>query len=73
MKCIVILVKVDEMYNILKSASHCREMKMELDDQSFCWSLALECSYVYYTAPLLSGRLHLVRDTAVEKGFDIAI
>ena len=34
MKATVILVKVDETCNILKSASHCfigREMKMELD------------------------------------------
>ena len=44
MNGLVILVKVDEMYNILKSASHCLliwEIKMELDDESLCWSLPL--------------------------------
>ena len=51
MKGNVILVKVDEMYNILKSASHCREMKMELDDQSFCWSVPLNVHT--FTTPLL--------------------
>ena len=34
---------------------------------------AHECPYVYYTPPLLSSRFHLLRDTAVEKEFDIAI
>ena len=51
MKRIVILVKVDEMYNILKFASHCREMKMELDDQSFCWGVPLNVHT--FTTPLL--------------------
>ena len=38
MKGIVLLVKVDEMYNMLKSLSlfFVWEMNMELDDQSFC-------------------------------------
>ena len=45
-------------------------MKMELDDQSFCWSLPLN---VYYAPPLLRDRLHLVRDMAAVKEFDIAI
>ena len=34
---------------------------------------ALECLYVYDAPPLLRGRFHLVRDTAAEKEFDIAI
>ena len=49
----IILVKVDEMYNILKSASHCllvREMKMELDDQSFSGSQLLNVPT--FTTPL---------------------
>ena len=44
MKSIAILLKVDEMYTILKSASHCllvERLQVELDDQSFCWSLSL--------------------------------
>ena len=38
MKGIVLLVKVDEKYNMLKSLSifFVWEMNMELDDQSFC-------------------------------------
>ena len=53
MKGNVILAKVDEMYNILKSASHSLfvEMKVELDDQSFCWSFPLNVHTL--TAPLL--------------------
>ena len=31
------------------------------------------CLYVYYVPPLVRGRLHLVRDTAVEKEVDIAM
>ena len=55
-KDIIYLVKADEMHNILKSAGHCLlvERKMELDYQSFCWSLPLN---VYYAPPLLRGRL----------------
>ena len=40
-------------------------MKMELDDQSFCWSLPLNTHT--NAPPLLRGRLHLVRDTAAER------
>ena len=58
MKGIVILVKVDEMYNILNSASHC---------------LLVERWDVYYVSPIIKGRLHFVRDTAAEKEFDSAI
>ena len=42
MKGIVILLKVDKMYNILKSLLATvisRDMKVKLDDQSFWWSL----------------------------------
>ena len=35
----IILVKVDERYNILKSLVIGGEMKVELNNQSFCWSL----------------------------------
>ena len=58
MKGIVILVKVDEMYNILNSASHC---------------LLVERWDVFYVSPIIKGRLHFVRDTAAEKEFDSAI
>ena len=34
---------------------------------------ALECSFVYYVAPLLRGRLYVIKDTATEKEFDVAI
>ena len=44
-KVIVILVKVDEMHGILKSASDC------LLDQSFCWSLPLTAHT--FTTPFL--------------------
>ena len=75
MKDIVILVKVDEMYNIVKFASQVfigREIKIELDDQRFCWRLPLNV-HTLLRVSLLSGRLHLVRDTAAEKEFNIAI
>ena len=39
----------------------------------FLLESALECQYVYYARPLLRGRLHLGRDAAAEKEFDIAI
>ena len=51
MKAIVILVKIDEMYKILKSASHFRGMKEEFDDQNFGWSLPLNVHT--FTASLL--------------------
>ena len=42
------------------------------DEDGIEWSKfllesALECQYVYYTPPSLRGRLHLARDTAVER------
>ena len=43
MKGIVILVKVDEMYNILKSASHCLLVERWYGNrrsQFFCWRYA---------------------------------
>ena len=49
---LVHLLKVDEIYNILKSASRCLLVE------------CLECPYVHYAHPLLRGRLHFVRDTA---------
>ena len=71
MKRIVILVKVDETYNILKVIVYWSRNKTELDDQSFYWSLPL---YVHtYASPLLRYRLHLVRDTAAKKEVDIGI
>ena len=75
MKCIAILVKLDEMYNILKSASHCLLVEIWGGNgwsKFFCWSYAhlFICPYV---PPLIKGRLHLVRDTAAEKEVDIAI
>ena len=52
-KGIVILVKVGEMHSILKFASQFigQKMKMELDVQSFCWSLPL--NFHTFTMPLL--------------------
>ena len=32
-----------------------QEMKVELDDQSFCW---IQCKYVYYFPPLFRDRFH---------------
>ena len=73
MKGIVILVKVDEMYIILKSASP--YLLVERWDGNG-WSnvgLLEICPYVYYVSPLMRRRLHLVRDTAAEKEVDIAV
>ena len=39
----------------------------------FLLESALECPYVYDVPSLIRGTLHLVRDTAAEKEFDIAI
>ena len=39
----------------------------------FLLESALECPCIYYAPPLLRGTLHLVRDTATEKEFGIAI
>ena len=47
-------------------------MKKEVDDQKFFLESAFEYRYVYDAPPLLIGRLHLLRDTAAERG-DIAI
>ena len=46
---------------------------MELDDQSFCWSLPLNVHACIIAPPLLRDMLHLVRDTAAEKEIDIAM
>ena len=66
MKGIVILVTVDEMYNILKSLSHCLLVKRwsGIEWSKFLLESDLQCPYVYYTPPLLRGSLHVVRDTA---------
>ena len=73
MKGIVILVKVDEMCNILKSGSHCLQVE-RWRWSKFLLESALECPYVYFYNPsLLRGRLYLVRDTAAEIKFDIAM
>ena len=47
-------------------------MRVELNDQRFLES-ALEWPYVYDVPPFLIDKLHLVRVTAIEKEFDIAI
>ena len=39
----------------------------------FLLQSGLECPCVYYAHPLLKSRLHLIRDTAAEKEFDIAM
>ena len=66
------LVKVYEMYNILKSASLFigREMRWKWMIKAFLLEI---CPHIYYVPPLIRGRLHLVRDTAAEKEVDIAI
>ena len=71
MKGIVILVKLGEMYNILKSASHCLLVE-RWDGNGWSFFLGI-CSYVYYVPPLIRGRLHIVKDTAAEKEVDIVI
>ena len=48
------------------------------DNDGIGWSKfllepALECQNVYYAPSLLKDRLHLVREKAAEKGFDIAV
>ena len=75
MKDIVILVKVDEMYNILISASHgllVERWRWNWVIKVFarvCYWMSL---YVYYVPSYLRGRLHLVTDTDAEKEFDNA-
>ena len=72
MKVNVILVKADEMHNMLAIVYFTRD-----EDRIGLWKFflefAFECPYVYYAHPLLRGSLHLVRDTAAEKESDIAI
>ena len=66
----VLVVKVDGMHNILKSASHCLLVKR----WRWKWMIKIfagVCPWmsimnVHYAAALLRGRLHLVRDTAGE-------
>ena len=69
----VILVKVDEMYNILKSVGHSSFVERWRWNWMirFFAEVCLECLYAYYAPPLLRSRLHLGRDTAAEKEFDI--
>ena len=71
MKGIFTFAKVDEMYNILMFASYCLFVdRLSWNWISFCCSLPLN---IYYVPPLLRDRVHPVRDTAVEKQFDVAI
>ena len=73
-KGIVILLKVDEMHNILKSASHCLLVESWDGWKCIIKIYLLEIGpYVYYVRPLIRNRLHLVIDTAAEKEVDIAI
>ena len=73
MNGIDILSKVDEMYNILKSASYCL-LAERWDGNEWSKFFWLEtCPYAYYGPPLIRGRLHLLRDTVAEKEVDIAI
>ena len=71
----VILVKVDETYNILKSACN----NLFVDRWRWNWVIKVfagvcpRMSKRLLRPPLLRGRLHLVRDTAVDKEFDIPI
>ena len=54
MKVIVILVKVDEIVQCLEACKPLffgQEIKIELGDQSFCWSLPL--NFHTFTTPLL--------------------
>ena len=39
----------------------------------FILGSALECTYIYHASAFLRGRIHLVRDTAAENEFNIAI
>ena len=75
MKGIVILVKADEMeisWSLLATVYWLRD-EDEIRWSKFIQESALECPYIYYTPPLLRGRLYLVRDTAAEKEFDMAM
>ena len=73
MKGIVILVKVDEIYNTLKSASHCLLVERWNGSGWSKFYLLEIFPYVYYAPPLIRHRLHFKRDTAAEKEVNIAI
>ena len=67
-KGIVILVKVDEMYNTwnLLATVYWSRDEGRIQWSKFLLESALECPYVYYAPSLLMGRLHFVTDTAAE-------
>ena len=75
MEGIVILLKADDIAisSSLLATVTGREMKIELDDQSFSWSLPLNIHTSTFTSPLLRRRLHLVREIPAEKELDITI
>ena len=71
MKDIVVSVKVDEMYNILKFASHCflvERWRWNLDDQSFSWNLPLNLQ-TFLRPSFIKGTR--VRVAGSEKELDI--
>ena len=70
MKDIVILVKVDEMYYILKFASHCLLVE-RWDGNGWSQFFCLRYAHTFTISLLLC--IHLVRDTAAEKEVDIVI
>ena len=62
MKCIVISVKVVEMYSILKSllaTAYWLREEGGIGWTMFLMESAVQCPYVYYIPPLLRSRLHL--------------
>ena len=67
---IAILLEVDEIYNILRSASHCLLVE-RLDGNG--WSQFFCLRYAHTFTMSLLPCIHLVRDTAVEKEVEIAI
>ena len=61
MKGIDMLVKVDEMYNILKTLLATRYWSRDeggIGGSEF-WLSSLQCPYVYYVPALLGGKFHL--------------
>ena len=63
MKGIVILVKADEIYNILKCLLATRYWSRDkggIGRPKFFLESVLQCPYVYYVPALLRGRLHLL-------------